>query len=249
MIRWQRLVAESIAIVASILLAFGLDAAWDRHTERREEVEELSRLEAELGANIERFAAEIVGQESLIEHADSLLAILEARADVGGPTTVDDGLLLALLFAPIVEPDRAALDALVSSGRIQLISDRRIREGVASLSARFVDVQAQHARARDFYMDPILPHLSAHADITGLLRSRRIDAERLRREGGFPWTRAGGRTTVPNTVELRNLVAQQRLFAGEALRASREMVDFLEAFLSAVQASTGARGLRGGGRP
>jgi len=240
-VTWERLVAESVAIVASILLAFALDAAWDDHTERREETEELIRLEAELEANVDRFASEIVGQESLIEHSDTLLGILEWAGGAADQVTVGDGLLLSLLFAPIVEPERAALDALVSSGGIQVISDRRVRELVGGLAAQFAVAQAQQTRARDFYMARVLPYLSEHVEMTGLLRARRIDTEELRRRGGFPWTNAQGRTTLPNTLELRNLVAQQRLFAGEALRASRETVEFLSTSRAIVTAALQGR--------
>ncbi len=234
---WKRLIAESVAIVASILLAFALDASWDNHTARREETEELRRLEAEIKANVERFEAEIVGQESLLEHTDSLLGILERNAGASARVTVDNGLLLSLLFAPVVEPERSALDALVSSGGIQLISDRQVRERIAILSAQFADAQTQHTRARDLYMDRVLPYLSEHTEMTGLLRARRIDVAELRLRGGFPWTNAEGRTTLANTMELRNLVAQQRLFSGEALRASRETVEVLSNSLSVVAAA------------
>ncbi len=43
---WFRIAAEGAVVVASILLAFAIDARWDERLERSAEREELSRLQA-----------------------------------------------------------------------------------------------------------------------------------------------------------------------------------------------------------
>ena len=50
-IPWTRISVETAAIVASILLAFSIDAWWDRVQDRAEEREILSLLRAEFEAN------------------------------------------------------------------------------------------------------------------------------------------------------------------------------------------------------
>lgn len=65
-VRWRRLVLESAAVVASILLAFAIDAAWDLRQELAEERELLLGLRQELAENqsiIEQSRAET--QEAL----------------------------------------------------------------------------------------------------------------------------------------------------------------------------------------
>ena len=51
-IPWSRIGAESVAIVASILLAFAINAWWEDKLERDLETQQLSRLRAELEVNV-----------------------------------------------------------------------------------------------------------------------------------------------------------------------------------------------------
>ena len=49
-IPWLRIFVEGVVIVGSILLAFGIDAAWEGRQEREEERESLELLVRDLGA-------------------------------------------------------------------------------------------------------------------------------------------------------------------------------------------------------
>ena len=51
---WKRITVEAAAIVASILLAFSIDAWWQERIERGDESEQLDRMRAEFSQNIER---------------------------------------------------------------------------------------------------------------------------------------------------------------------------------------------------
>ena len=55
----RRLAAEGLVIVASILLAFAIDAAWDGYQERRFRDELVAGLRAEFTSNRERLDSAI----------------------------------------------------------------------------------------------------------------------------------------------------------------------------------------------
>ena len=78
-------------------------------------------------------------------------------------------------------------------------------------------------------MDHVLPYLTRVSDLQSLIDSRSGDPRRLNDWSGYPWLGSEGRTTVPNSIEFRNLVYQQRLWSGEALRSLEESVELLEA--------------------
>ena len=226
---WKRFLAEGVAIVASILVALGVDAAWESRADRRAEAEELSRLAEEFQTNIDDFRRRIAGQTSLLAHQDSLRMMLESGAR-DRPISVSNGFLVTLLFATVPEPETAVMDALISSGRLSLITDPDVREGLASVSSRFSELELmQEMRARDHYMDHVLPYLTRVSDLQSLIDSRSGDPRRLNDWSGYPWLGSEGRTTVPNSIEFRNLVYQQRLWSGEALRSLEESVELLEA--------------------
>ena len=55
-IPWQRLAAESIAIVAGILLAFAIDAWWEEQGRIVEEIESLGLIHRDLTDTVEQLA-------------------------------------------------------------------------------------------------------------------------------------------------------------------------------------------------
>lgn len=230
-IPWLRLVTEGAAIVVSILLALAADTAWQSRRERSEEKEELSRLEAEFRTNYDMFVEDLAGQESLVEYNERLLAFLEEAPD-DSRQRVPNGLLLSLLFAPIWEPESASLDALIASGRVSLLRAREVREGIAAWSADLSSTIDGQRRAREFYVDQLLPYLSRQGDVTALLEARRVD--QLRRGSGPPWEAIEGETVLRNAAELRNLVAQKLVFSGDALRRSRMALETLQQTLGTL---------------
>jgi hypothetical protein len=52
-IQWKRVAAEVAAIVFGILIAFWIDAAWDRRQEREAEQEILASLESDLQSSLD----------------------------------------------------------------------------------------------------------------------------------------------------------------------------------------------------
>ena len=72
---WKRLAAEAIAIVASILLAFAIDAAWDERNERMEEKEVLRSLQLEFEANRDEAANVVLTHERALRYGAELMSL------------------------------------------------------------------------------------------------------------------------------------------------------------------------------
>ncbi len=118
---WLRIFVEGAVIVLSILLAFGIQAWWDGFQEREEEREVLIGLEAEfvdLQARLQSLTATNRRRAELVERflSDSVPK-LEGLA-------VDSAFRAATVVN--VLDQGGALDALLSSGRLELIRDRDI---------------------------------------------------------------------------------------------------------------------------
>ena len=91
---WKRHAVEIVVIVGSILLAFGIEAWWDRIQERETERQQLSVLRAEMVANRSELDVrrqrgagtleaqvtliELIGPESQMMPVDSLASLLRA---------------------------------------------------------------------------------------------------------------------------------------------------------------------------
>ena len=104
---WARLLAEAVAIVVSILIAFGLDAWWDESREAAEERRHLVAIAADFEAN----QALVVRYENMYGEVDrgtrELIEMLEGR-NPEVSVSVPDSLLTAPAFVATYDPSRSA---------------------------------------------------------------------------------------------------------------------------------------------
>lgn len=158
-VKWRPLLAESAAIVFSILLAFAIDAWWDGRGDARLEREYLRGLRTELrGSHVEI--------ESDLAFDEALFADL--RRVLNRTLTSNDS-VMGVLQRAIVDrkfaPPRAVLDDLISSGRLQLIEDPRIREGLMSYAQMLSKNDINEAQERQFINERFMPFLSEQMSI------------------------------------------------------------------------------------
>ncbi len=147
-IPWRRLVAEGAAIVVSILLAFAIDAWWEERQERVEEHQILHDLADEF----------TLIRNVLADHKDTHLVRLAAlesllvRLDAGDTVVARPDLAGALedLFSPTTtDISDGTLHALLSSGRLEIISSGELREKLVGWEGAIEEVwddQQDHAK-------------------------------------------------------------------------------------------------------
>ena len=86
-IQWKRLSVEAAAIVASILLAFSIDAWWAEQKDRRAESEILSRLHEEFTLNRDGLGA--MGTQNRVQVANvEMFKLLEANRGRDEPLAI-----------------------------------------------------------------------------------------------------------------------------------------------------------------
>jgi hypothetical protein len=133
---WLRLSMEGAAIVLSILLAFGIDAGWDLRAQLNEEREVLIGLRAEF----EDVGARLAAWAEFNAVSDDILS----RALAADPGTLShplaDSAISAGWLVNIIDRGGGPLDALLASGRLELIRERRIRERIARWPDRMEDL-------------------------------------------------------------------------------------------------------------
>ena len=157
-INWLRIVAEGSAIVVSILLAFAIDAGWDRLKEAEEEQRILAGLEREFEGYASRFDYNVErGEEGLMALRQLMLAGPPTFADPP-PLGVADTALFFLTSAATSDPS-ANLEALLSSGRLELLSDPDLREQLASWPATMSDIRDNELSVRDWMNNVVSPFL------------------------------------------------------------------------------------------
>lgn len=157
---WPRIVGEVVAIVVSILLAFAIDAWWDERALRIEEQQVLEGLNEEF----------LYVQELLTEHLDVhledlavlksfLLAADSGNIDDAGP--IVDAVVLVLLSPMTTDLGSGTLDALLSSGRIEILRSRTLRAKLASWEGVIGEVWDDQALQASSVFASHIPYLLA----------------------------------------------------------------------------------------
>jgi hypothetical protein len=141
-IQARRLLVEGLAIVLSILVAFGIDAAWDLRQDRLQEVEILEGLEREFEELIS------VLEESVplgVTGHDNLRRFLRGPASEMARIPADqawDVVVSPLMRDWVTDLPTGFLDSTVSSGRLATLRDPEL---LAEL-ARFRSLREDAAR-------------------------------------------------------------------------------------------------------
>ena len=139
-------------IVASILLAFAIDAGWDQSLERGEEREALAALEAEFASNLEQidYIIDLLlrGRESVATLRQATPAELRAL-----PQRSISEIMLATSNVWTFDPVLGSTDALIGAGRLGIIRDARLREALAAFANLVADANEEVPRLEAFAQD------------------------------------------------------------------------------------------------
>jgi hypothetical protein len=191
-------------VVAGILIAFWLDAWWDRTSARASEIVELAgvRLEVSEGIQVlERFLDIQTRYGIRLDHA-----MTQVASNMGSTVTLSDSTLQALVAWRTVDVSTAALNALIASGRLGTIRSSEVRTGLASYPTVLADLYEDEELARDFVELVLVPRLAPH----GLLPAAYENHPMTRNLLGLEGTR-GPEGAIQATPEILGLMAARRM--------------------------------------
>ena len=154
--KWSRVLAEGAAIVASILLAFAIQAWWEGRAEESIRRATIEGLIADFELS-QRSLLTFNGSNKRIDLGNAILIELLDSAAPGATVTVPDSLLVSAVNAPVFAPSRAALDAMLATGRLGLIRDQELREALAAWLQRLDQTSAHEVLVREIVADQIVP--------------------------------------------------------------------------------------------
>ena len=156
--QWLRVIVEGGVIVGSILLAFGIDAAWAERGESRWEVEQLALIEREFEANLEHSSR--VG----LVHANTAESLTQIRdwarsVPAGTSRRVPATQARLLIQWRTSEFSLGALEALVSSGDLGRLGSSELQLELLNWRTGLDDVREKESLAQTFVEQVITPTL------------------------------------------------------------------------------------------
>jgi len=156
-ISWPRIIAEGLAIVASILLAFGIDAWWQDRQTRFEEQQILQGLTEEF-VTIHKVLTDHMSQHlGRVQSLEKLLFEIE-----NGPSD-DAGPIVELALLEMVSPTTSdlgngTLEALLSSGRVEILMNKTLRARLAAWNGVIGEVWDDQADGAKMVYEVYIPY-------------------------------------------------------------------------------------------
>jgi hypothetical protein len=169
-IEWNRLLLEGVVIVASILLAFAIDAWWDERQDRQAESNQLLSIAAEIESNAERIREKLDVLAVADEAAKKFISWAGPEPRPVEQKELADTFLQMYgigAFALL----RGASERYLSGGRINTVRHDNVRKAIADWYAAGDDLERQYAWLREAhsilgsYLNDAVPRLSLETSL------------------------------------------------------------------------------------
>ena len=145
-IPWNRLLAEAAAIVASILLAFGIDAWWQERSEKIRTEQLLSALETEWSSELKLIDDKLIEYERA---TDAIRMALDAHVmDRSSRKPADDRAMMEAIRWTTYKPSLVA-HAMIQSYGLDHVDNPRLRLAIAAWPAVLAEVEPEQVALHD----------------------------------------------------------------------------------------------------
>lgn len=156
------LLLQAASVVASILLAFAIDAWWGKRAEAAEKNAVLTALRAELSEQRKALDEDLVYQRASRENAKLLLAAHAAGRYEDIEKSLDHRLANLLWFSGATVSS-GLLDGLLRDGRVTAVENETLRRTLTDWPNWISQLEGVSSQEKVTYMEVLLPFLSRHA--------------------------------------------------------------------------------------
>ena len=168
-IPWARVVAESLAIVVSILLAFGIQAWWEGVGEGRTR----DALLEGLRSDFDLAAAQLDTVMAVVDMgmaASERWLVLSRSVEVSPElVAVADTLLTEMLYNSPYQPPLGTVDAVFSNGGMSVLDDPSLTRDLRAWAALLANYRQRESAMFKLHQEQLMPYLFeavAVADLT-----------------------------------------------------------------------------------
>lgn len=160
-VQWKRISAEGVVIVVSILLAFWIDAWWDRQVEQNSLIDFLSSFERELVSSREDIERTLNLSVGVLRTTDEVFRILSSEEPITPSETFAETIgSIYKIHNPVLAT--GAYQDMVSSGYMRLIGDRNLSISINQYIQVVASVRSVNQVLWDTYYDLQVPFLMEH---------------------------------------------------------------------------------------
>jgi len=168
-IPWPRILAEGVAIVVSILLAFGIEAWWSDRQIRQVVQENLIAVREELDVNLTVIERELIYRRAVISSIEKLNS---PNIDQSAVNTIEvDNLLGDLTWIGKSEFSMGALGSILQSGVYTEIENGELQRILASLPAFYENVAEFELRDTESTLGQLFGYMNANGSFNQIINT------------------------------------------------------------------------------
>lgn len=223
-IPWNRLAAEGFVVVASILLAFAIDAWWDGHLEDRREDRQLAAMREDFFASS---VAIVEVLESIEQHANGVDELISMLKSAEGESVQVPGHLLGYAIGwRTSDVSTSTLDTLIASGDLNQLENEDLRRDLAGFPAFLLNLTEDELMAMEF-AESIMATFMAREGLAETAYSNRP---------GLDWPNASKFANVTPSAEFIGLLTARRVHFNFSLRQLPLIKTYLEDLIAQIDA-------------
>ena len=234
-----RLAAEGVVVVASILIAFALDAWWAERQLQQEIAEDLAIVEYELAENIRLAQLTIEIMERAVEANETLIAALEAQPDSANVEAAASTLFWGIFVSPTFDPSLGGIDAWIAAGRLAGIDSPELRQRLASVRGKVEDVREEQLVAREISVFEIYPVVDEEIGDIALVQQMFASGLHARPATSMQAVPESGSISVPNSNALLFLLRARTIWLEASIHEMRDFQAELEEIQVLIQEEIG----------
>ena len=207
-----KLALEGAVVVASILIAFALDAWWDDRQIQQETAEDLAIVQFELAENIRLVQVTMEIMNQVVAANNTLIAKLMAQPDSELVEIEDTTIFWGIFSNPTLDPSLGGTDAWIAAGRLGGLGSPILRQRLASVRGKVGDVVEEQHIAREIAVHEIYPLIKDQVGDIGLVQKLFSDGWHARQRTSVQAVSGSGTVSVPNSNALRFLLRARMIW-------------------------------------
>lgn len=226
-----RLFAEGLVVVASILIAFALDAWWDDRQLAKEMAEDLAIVDFELSENLRLVDLSIEIMEQVVVASDEIIVAMNANPEALSVEITGGTVFWGLFSSPTLDPSFGGIDSWIAAGRLAGIESIELRQRLASIRGKVSDVIEEQLVAREILIRETHPLLRDEIGSIAAVKELVAAGYGARYGSSVQELPDVGTVSIPTSGAIQFTIEARTLFINAALQ---EMRDFREE-LKAIQ--------------
>lgn len=156
-IPWMQISVEATAIVASILLAFAIDAWWQDRQDRSDEQEILAGMKAEFVANLDTLNRHLAYTQRDVQTLENIVTLIENNQSNNANSIVLET-FIEMTTPATTDLRNGSLNALLNSGRLEILQSKKLRILLAAWDGVMREVWDDQANNAKMVSELFIPY-------------------------------------------------------------------------------------------